>query len=339
MKTKMNLLGAGFSALRSWQIIIVLWAAATLAALPAVVVFWSHARRAFAGNAAGEALMANRHPDAGFYMIDFLNHQRGVTVTGSLILLGVLMTLVQQSFLNGGIIELAGTNRRPFLPEFIAACGRHFGRNLKLTFLFIVVVVVVVGMWLGFTAPVGQAIFRDRPPNAPGAGAFQLVSIAVAGLLFLTLKYVFDIARAAGRFDSNLGSWASIGKGFQWFFSAPARVFGVALFWLGAGAAGQMLLLAAEWSIERRSGAAVLGVLLLGQLAIVWRCGARLAAWGSTVRIAEAGHMAEIEKLRIEQERVERERLERERIERERAYQQWLLAPGETVDPYEAVRD
>lgn len=337
MRPRWSLLAAGLAALRSWRILLLLFLSVTLAALPATLAFTAEASGAFGKGPAGAAMLENSDPAVGFYLIDFMHHQKPFGAWALLLVFGILLMFVQQAFLAGGIVEFAGREPRPFFGAFFRACGQHLKHNLKLTALFLFALLFILGTYGGVASRIATAPFKDAPPNTPLQLVVSYAVFAVGLFIYAAMRAIVDLARASVRYRPFRGTIAALRDGATWFIRAPFRIVGALLFWLVIGAIVQLILIRSEWSLTPTTGAEVLLVFLFAQLAIVWRSAMRLAGFGSVVRYAEILANREDEQARVERERLAAEEAARLRADRERAYRQWLESSATPNEPYEIM--
>lgn len=288
MNEKNNVIAAGFRALSGWRMILILWVAATLCALPLVAPLDGGLHAAFGKTLAGKAVLHNTAPDAGLYWIDYFKQETPWKAVSGGVFVAVTLTLLFQIFLAGGLVETVGREQSPFAAKFFGGCGRHFWHNLKCFVIFVIIAGIVEGIWLGVLGAIGKALFKNAAPHTLPHVIYHWLVLLVGLLFFALLSMAYDVARALRRFEATRGSWRAWGAGLKTVFRHPGTAFGIFFFWLIVGGILQFLLSGLEWHASPSVALTVFLVLLIQQIGVAIRGAARVATWGSIVAFSAA---------------------------------------------------
>lgn len=269
----------GVNATRQRRALLMLFLAATICALPASLTLFGQADAAFGRSAAGNVIVENTQPRAGFYVLDFLHYYKPGIAVGAAIAIGALLTFILQLVLSGGVLDASQRAEQQSWREFFGAARRQFGFHFQIVLMF-----GVLFLGLAFAAAALLALLKRTAPGFAAAG-----TIVFVGLIALTLflRVMSDCARALVQIEpavSTLNAWKAGGGAV---LRQPLRSLGLVAFPLLIGALIIGALTALEWAVDARSAATIAIVFLIGQLAIIVRCAMRLGTWGATLAFVE----------------------------------------------------
>jgi hypothetical protein len=278
---------AGFAALRHVKLVLLLTlvtaALGAGGALPILPAF----KQTMAGTLAGDHFIRNHPTFSPADFFDFLKEDAGAIegtqrAIGGLALFGVLL----QMFFAGGIVAVLG--RGPFsFGQFFEPARRSFWHNVKCFFLFAVLVLVLLGAWLGGAGWARHRMLEKVPPDAAVRSLTMWVWLLAALLLFAAASLLYDFARAARRYAPGIGAWRAFRFARRALSGAWGRALGLWLLWFLLGGAAVLLLFAATWGMPAVSVPAI-ALLMLLQFAALWvRSAVRVAAWGSYLALLD----------------------------------------------------
>lgn len=191
-----------------------------------------------------------------------------------LVAAGVGYALVSLLMLGGVIDRFARGGGRFVLSQFLGACGRYFGRLLKLTALSTVLYWGVYrgAKWVYVTLERGV---QDVTVEATVLRYYLLAAVPIL-LLAALVMMVFDYARIAAILEEQPGTLRALSRGLRFVFDHPVAVLALAVL-VGLCVIG---LVALRTVLAPGVGeATVLGiglVFLLGQLFVAARLALRL---------------------------------------------------------------
>lgn len=282
-----NPIVSGFSALSHRKLVLLLAATAALlgvtGAMPAMPTF----HQWLGGSLAGDAFVRNQPTQAPGFFFDLL-HERWPAFEGARRTAGWAgaIGLLLQMFFAGGIVAVLGRGKFSF-GQFLEPARRNFWHNLKCFFLFVLLLAVALGAWLGGSYAAGRKLFEQTPPDARARSLAFWLCAAVAVLIFAALSLLYDFARAARRY-SGVGALRGFRFARRALSGAWLRALGLWLFWAILGGAVVGAGFALTWSMPAVSPLAI-AVLLVLQFAVLWlRSAVRVAAWGSYLEFLDA---------------------------------------------------
>ncbi len=291
---------------RSWTLLLALWAVVVAAAVPGLLLM-GQAIKADVGRSTVEQALRERMDMV--WLAEF--RDRGGVVAGTLgaettshvdqlynlelllsgELLGKAPGLVAAGMLFGfgwllllgGVLDrfARGGGRLLFAP-FLAACGRYFGRLLKITLLSLP---IYWGLYRAMKAAYGRLAEATVDVTSETTVLIQSLALALPLLaLALLVNVVFDLARVASVVDEEPSAWRSLGNAGKLALRHPIAVPALAV----------VLTLPAPLLVALRAGFdlgadeatwwGIGGVLLVGQLFVIARLAVRL--WGTAAQLA-----------------------------------------------------
>lgn len=276
-------IGAGFSALGTGRVLVLLLTAVTvvLSLLVAAPIAPS-LHDSFAGTLAGDHVLKNDPFFAPTDVFDFLR-EKSAAVAGvrAAANWAALIMLLQQILFAGGIVAVLGKAAPVTLPQFVAGVRRNAWHNVKCFLIFLVAAGVCLGVWFAATHALYKKSFEDLPPGATSTFVFRAVIVLVALFLYAVFSLLHDLARAARRSDSTIGAWRAYGQARRILSGRWLRALGVFLFWFLFGGALVLLGIGMEWSVPAISALAIAAHILLQIAVLTIRPAIRIAAWGS----------------------------------------------------------
>lgn len=262
------------AAITSGSFVALSWMYGLLAVLAAgftvfVFVLVSHG---VANSAVGSQLRSGMSAD---WLIDTVTQPGAGSKVLSVVLFGLALALVYSAAsiaLSGGVVSRvvdAVAGGRPDRSSFLSECGRYAGPMLRVSviefiFLGIVGTVLALAWGAGLTGGAGNT--------------FAWVSVAIIAITLSTIAAVADVARVhvvAAADRSALSAWKdAISHAVQ---RAPSFMV-LVLFNLSVAVIVGWIALTIHGTISRETGGGVIAALIVGQLGIIGRIWARLAA-------------------------------------------------------------
>jgi hypothetical protein len=216
----------------------------------------------------------------------FANHGLSVFLPALVAALAVFaLAAVAHVFLLGGAIQLFSSRERFSMQAFFAACGKHFGRLVKLTLVSLVFygLVMAIGSLLSF---VGDKAWGEGSVQTPLVywGWFRL---AVLACLYGYVNLVFDYARIRMISTGSRGAWRAAFTSFRFVWRNRGRTIGLyAALWLIA-----LVIIAASLAASRvaqRSILLVLLLLLVRQILVIGKVWSRLLFYAAQCEMYHA---------------------------------------------------
>lgn len=260
-------------------LIVLAWLAALVPALLISSILWQDASAAMDHSLfAGEALTGNR---SGVWTDFRASDAYDLAPVGDGLALRFLFVVLLQALVSAGIVEtLLVEAPRPARP-FLLGIGRHGWRFLRTLLWF--------GLTVGVLAALSGAFFgaaqdfSEEQANADLHVWGLLAGILLTALLFAFLDLGHDLARiaSAAHYDPRTfkGYFLALGHAFRHPLVLLPLWSAFAL--LGLAAHIGYLALRAAWSPG--SIAAVVGLLVVGQLLMLFHAWLRVGLWGSLV--------------------------------------------------------
>ena len=195
--------------------------------------------------------------------------------------------LVVWSFLSGGVLDRLARDRRTRSHGFFAAAGMHFWRFLRLG----IVVWAVYGLLFGVVhawlfADLYERMIRDLAVERTAA-AIRFTLYAVFGAILVLFNVIFDYARIRIVVEDRRSAVGAVAAGARFVRRHFGRV--AALYLLNGLAFAALVALYGLLSPGAPgSGAAMWGVLLLGQAYIVGRHYLKLVFYASQTALFQS---------------------------------------------------
>lgn len=283
MRNRRSSLGAGFAALSSGRLLVLLLTGVTVVlAILAAAPLGPSLRESFGGTLAGDHVLKNHPSFAPTDVFDFLREKApAVAGAGAAARWAALIGLLQQILFAGGIVAVLGRSVPISLPDFVAGVRRNAWHNIKCFLIFLLGAGAVLGAWFAATHAVWKKAFEDLPPGSVSSTIFRAAVVVVALSLYAVFSLLHDFARAARRDDFSIGAWRAYGRARRTLSGRWARALGIFFFWLLFGGAVLSLGIALEWTAPAVAAVAIAlhVVIQIGVLAL--RSALRIAAWGS----------------------------------------------------------
>lgn len=283
MRNRRSSLGAGFAALSSGRLLVLLLTGVTVVlAILAAAPLGPSLRESFGGTLAGDHVLKNHPSFAPTDVFDFLREKApAVAGAGAAARWAALIGLLQQILFAGGIVAVLGRSVPISLPDFVAGVRRNAWHNIKCFLIFLLGAGAVLGAWFAATHAVWKKAFEDLPPGSVSSTIFRAAVVVVALSLYAVFSLLHDFARAARRDDFSIGAWRAYGRARRTLSGRWARALGIFFFWLLFGGAVLLLGIALEWTAPAVAAVAIAlhVVIQIGVLAL--RSALRIAAWGS----------------------------------------------------------
>jgi len=280
-----TILGAGFSALRRWRLVLLLTVTAAALGGAAASPMAPVMRNEISGRLAGDHLLRNDPAKAPVDVFDF-SREKSAAFSGwrSATLWMAVAGLLFHAFYTGGIVETVG--RAETSPaDFWSASRRNFAHNAKCFALGAIVAAILLGVWLGSMGAAQKLLFESAPPHTGGRAAWTAATFLVAVLLFAAVALLTMLAKAARRGLPGIGALRGFRDARRRLRGRWLQGFGVLLFWTVAGAAALAVLFGAAWAQHTPSGPSVALNLVLLALSLAAIPAARVGAWGSLLAL------------------------------------------------------
>ena len=283
----MKALAAGFRSLSHGKLILLLAlttaALGVLGAAPLGPALW----KTMAGTLAGDHFLRNHPTFAPSDFIDFLREEKGAlgAARGAARLAAVLSVTLQMFFV-GGIIAVLGHGPFSF-GQFIDPARRNFWHNFKCFLLFLALVVVLFGTFLGGSAALLDWALENTAPDAAVRSVAQWTLVGLAVILWGVVSLLYDFARAARRYAPRTGALRGYRFGLRALRGSWLTALGLFLFWFVTGALIVGGGFALTWAMPAVSPPAI-GLLFLLQFGVFWlRSAVRVACWGSYIEFLQ----------------------------------------------------
>jgi hypothetical protein len=279
MEQRRASVAAGFAALSHHKLVLLLAATTALIGWTAAVTALPTLQEWVGGTLAGDAFIRNNPTQAPGLFFDLVQQKwpafEGMRRTaGWMGAVGVVL----QMFFAGGIVAVLGRGRFGF-GQFLEPARRNFWHNVKCFLIFVLVALIVFGIWLGAAFGV-RKLLEDAPPDAGSIAALRWVCWAGVVLIFAALSLLYDFARAARRY-AGLGAIRSYRFARHALSGAWLRALGLWFFWAILGGAAVLVAFYLAWVMPAVSPVGILVMLIL-QFGVLWlRSAVRVAAWGS----------------------------------------------------------
>jgi hypothetical protein len=283
VRTGRSSLAAGFAALSSGRLLILLLTGATVVlALLAAAPLGPSLRDFFGGTLAGDHVLKNHPSFAPTDVFDFLR-EKAPAVAGAHAAArwAALIGLLQQILFAGGIVAVLGRSVPITLPDFVAGVRRNAWHNIKCFLIFLLGAGVVLGAWFAATHAVWKEVFEGLPPGSAAATIFRAAVVIGALFLYAVFSLLHDFARAARRDDFSIGAWRAYGRARRTLSGRWAPALGIFFFWLLFGGTVMLLGIALEWTAPAVTALAIALHILIQMAVLAARSALRVAAWGS----------------------------------------------------------
>jgi hypothetical protein len=276
-------LAAGFAAVGTGKIIILLLAATTIVlSLLAAAPLGPSLKDAFARTLAGDHVLKNHPTFAPTDVFDFLREKApAVSGMNAAAKWALLVALLQQILFAGGIVSVLGKPIPYGMPDFVAGVRRNAWHNVKCFLIFLLIAGATIGVWFAANHAIYQKFFEGLPPGASSTFFFRVAIVLGALLLYAVFSLLHDFARAARRSEDTIGAWSAYGHARRVLSGRWPRALGIFAFWLVFGGVLLLLAIGVEWSAPAISALAIALHILLQIAVLTIRPVIRVAAWGS----------------------------------------------------------
>ena len=287
MRERGGNLAAGFAALRSGKLLVLLLTGVTVVlAFMAAAPLGPSLQQSFGRTLAGDHLLSNHPSFAATDVFDFLR-EKAPALSGARAAANwaALIALLQQILFAGGIVSVLGRTVPVTLPDFLAGVRRNAWHNVKCFLIFLLTAGVTLGLWFGGSHALSRKLFESAAPGSASAAIFKAAIGVGALILYAVFSLLHDFARAARRDGSEIGAWRAWQRARRMLSGRWTRAFGLFLFWLLFGGALVLSGIALEWSAPA-VGALAIALHVLIQIAVLAvRSAVRVAAWGSYLHL------------------------------------------------------
>lgn len=269
-----------------WSIVLAIYLITLIIALPIAAAFRSSLIAVLGDGSA----MSRMFSDFDYTVYDdfMRNSNHIVEVFTRMIFPIVLMSTIIHGLLAAGVASAIKGDAT--VGGFLRGTGVYLGRSAKLLSLFLILTVLVIGIWsigLGF-------IWSAMTAGNVTESAYLWASIVVAGLFLIpiaVLSLALEYARIIMVRDELTGAFKAMGKGLAFVGQHPIRMIAmhgtlvllmlafIALYWLLEGFIGMT------------SVAGIVLVFILQQLSVVARVAVR--AWHTASGVELASSLAE----------------------------------------------
>ncbi len=280
---KRSSIGAGFAVLgRTKGLVLLLTAVTVVLSVLAAAPLFPALRDSFAGTLAGDHILKNDPLFAPTDVFDFLR-EKSAAVAGSRAAANwaVLIVILQQILLAGGIVSVLGKPAPFTVPDFVAGIRRNAWHNVKCFLIFLIGAGATIGVWFAAQHAISRRFFENLPPGASSTFLFRVAIVLGTLLLYAVFSLLHDFARAARRSDSAIGAWRAYGHARRMLAGRWPRALGIFLFWFLFGGALLLLGIGIEWIAPAISALAIALHILLQIAVLTIRPAIRIAAWGS----------------------------------------------------------
>ena len=280
-------LAAGFAALRSGRLLVLLLTGVTVVlAFMAAAPLGPALQQSFAGTLAGDHILKNHPSFASTDVFDFLREKApAVAGANAEAKWAALLALLQQILLAGGIVSVLGRSVPITLPDFLAGVRRNAWHTVKCFLIFLFAAGVTLSLWLGGSHALSRKLFEGVAPGSPSIALFQAATILGALMAFALFSLLHDFARAARRDNVAIGAWGAYRRARRVLSGRSLRALGLFLFWLLFGGALLSLGIAVEWSAPAVSAVAIALHVLIQVAVLAVRSAVRVGAWGSYLHL------------------------------------------------------
>jgi hypothetical protein len=269
----MNILRAfssGFGRAKSeWKMILLLYAANLLVAIPLAMAFRSSLESAFGQSMDSSALMQGL--DLSMVSDYFNRHGDGIAAIMQQFVWVLLAYMLINTLLAGGILTVLRDKKDKFSASaFFGGCGVYFLRFLRLFLIFGVLFAVVLSILAGVLGGVAKSI----SDNASSELTYFWARVAYLKILFLASMLIIMVADYAkiivvveDEHSMLKTAWRSTKLVFRYFF----RTFGLEILMILVPIILFVLYLWLDLSIGMTSGVTILVMFILQQLYIISR--------------------------------------------------------------------
>jgi hypothetical protein len=270
----MNILQAfatGFRrAMSEWKMILLLYVANFLIALPLAMAFRSNLASGLGQSMDSSNLMQGLDFSV---MLDFLNqHRDGIRAIMQQIFWVVLLYMLINTLLAGGILTVVRDKKEKFSASaFFGGCGAYFLRFLRLFLIFGILLVVVLSIAGGVLGGIGNSITDNSTSELTDFWmriATLLVVSLVAMLIIMIADYAKIIVVAHDEHSMLKTAWRSTKLVSRYFLrTIGLQLLLVALF---------IIYISLDLAIGMASGMTILLMFLIQQLFIVSKAWTRV---------------------------------------------------------------
>jgi hypothetical protein len=274
----MNILQAfatGFRrAISEWKMILLLYVANFLIALPLAMAFRSNLASGFGQSMDSSNLMQGLDFSV---MLDFLNqHRDGIRAIMQQIFWVVLLYMLINTLLAGGILTVVRDKKEKFSASaFFGGCGAYFLRFLRLFLIFGILLVVVLSIAGGVLGGIGNSITDNSTSELTDfwvrIATLLVVSLA-AMLIIMIADYAKIIVVAQDEHSMLKTAWRSTKLVSRYFL----RTFGLQLLMVAVPIVLFIIYISLDLAIGMASGMTILLMFLIQQLFIVSKAWTRV---------------------------------------------------------------
>ena len=296
-------LKAGFAhLLAAWRIWIVYYVANLIAGMLVVLPIRATLKNFLDDSQMGEVLGG---PFSWQFFAEFITHNRMLSsLLPSVVLTGIVLYIMINLFLSAGTIHVISTNRLNDMYAFWGGCGRYFGRFLRAGFIFIPVMLLLVG-FPQLTLMALKSVFLEDAYQYYGYW-LNWLAIAVRYFMFVLAVVMLDYVRiliVQNNSQTVLRSWR---RAVRFTLVRFRRTLTLAFSYVLIGLLGLILYRnITEW-LGESGWLSIVMMVLFQQLFMIFRMGVRVSQFGSEIYLydllggekpaAESQHTAEKEK-------------------------------------------
>ena len=267
----------GFRGWREWRTILVLYLSTLLPALP---LFFGVA--GLLRDPVGHAVSTRVEPAAeSFFWLDAFKRVGDSGLGASLVIPTLLLSLLFQIILAGGLVQWAGREPRPYFGNFFGACGAHLRHNIACFLIFMVISGVVLGAWVGASFGIAWAAKENLADTLLVKSIIAGVRWGITALLAVIMLTAYDIARGLRRVRPFIGAFRATGDGLLLVLRNPVPPIVLLLFWALVGGLFQFATMA---PLDRLT---LGGTIALAHAGIILRCMIRVSTWASIGALVE----------------------------------------------------
>ncbi len=274
-------IGAGIlSALRRPGLVLLLWAWNLLVGLVVAWPAYNWWTTAFSLSPRADS-MRDRFDMSVLADLTKYDQLSGFAMLSGATLGAIVLAVIAGAFINGGILEVLGTegDPRPFLHRFFRGGGHFFGRYLRLLIVTLVSALIVSGIVAAaVSAATSPLADSDWEPAGFLVGVFNLLILAVVWGFFLLAQDYARVRIASEDRRGVLGAW------FRSLGFVARRAFGT--FAIGIALAIMSAVLLGVWlgydnTAQSATWSAIIALVLVQQGVLAARTGLRVALVGA----------------------------------------------------------
>jgi hypothetical protein len=250
-----------------WKMILLLYTANFLVALPLAMAFRSSLASGFGHSMDSSNLMQGLDFSV---MLDFLNqHRDGIKAIMQQISWVLLIYTLINTLLAGGILTMVRDKKGKFSASaFFGGCGAYFLRFLRLFLIFAVLLVVALSVLGGLMSGIVNSISDNASSELTEYWvrvASWMILLLAAMLIIMVVDYAKILVVVHDEHSMLKTAWRSAKLVFRFFF----RTFGLELLMVLVPIALFIIYIWLDLSIGMTSGMTILVMFVLQQLFIV----------------------------------------------------------------------